>query len=49
MIIYKTVNYYIFFVPDKVFDKLLSIQPKALIQSKTTDSVFDHIEIWFTD
>ena len=38
------------FVPDKGFGKLLSMQPKALlIQSKTTDSIFDHIEIWFTD
>ena len=37
------------FVPDKAFGQLLSIQPKALIQSKTTDSIFDHIEICFTD
>ena len=37
------------FVPDKDFGQLLSIQPKALIQSKTTDSIFDHIEIWLTD
>ena len=37
------------FVRDKCFGQLLSIQPKALIQSKTTDSLFDHIEIWFTD
>ena len=33
------------FVPDNAFGQLLSIQPKALIQSKTTDSIFDHIEI----
>ena len=26
-----------------------NIQPKALIQSKTTDSIFDLIENWFTD
>ena len=37
------------FVPDNAFGQLLSIQPKALIQSKTTDSMFNHIEIWFTD
>ena len=37
------------FVPDNAFGQLLSIQPKALIQSKTTDSIFDHIEIWFND
>ena len=37
------------FVANNAFGQLLSIQPKALIQSKTTDSIFDHIEIWFTD
>ena len=37
------------FVPNKDFGQLLSVQPKPLIQSKTTDSIFDHIEIWFTD
>ena len=37
------------FVPDNTFGQLLSVEPKALIQSKTTDSIFDHIEIWFTD
>ena len=40
MIIYKTLF---------AFGPLLSIEPKALIQSETTDSIFDHIEIWFTD
>ena len=37
------------FAPNNVFGQLLSIQPKALIHSKTTDSILDHIEIWFTD
>ena len=37
------------FVPDKGFGQLLSIQAKALIQSRTTNSIFDHIKIWFTD
>ena len=37
------------FVPDKSFGQLLSVEPKELIQSKTTDSVFDYVEIWFTD
>ena len=37
------------FVPEKSFGELLVIEPKALIQSKMTDSVFDYIEIWFTD
>ena len=37
------------FVPNNAFGQLLSIQPKALIQSKTTESIFDYIEIWFTD
>ena len=31
------------------FGKLLSVEPKVLKQSKTTDSVFDYIEVWFTD
>ena len=37
------------FVPDKSFGQLLSIEPKALIESKTTKSVFDYVEIWITD
>ena len=37
------------FAPDKSFGQLLVLEPKALIQSKTTDSVFDYIEIWITD
>ena len=37
------------FVPGKSFGQLLSVQLKTLMQSKTTDFIFDHIEIWFTD
>ena len=37
------------FVPGNAFEQLLSIQPKALIQSKTIDYIFDHIAVWFTD
>ena len=37
------------FVPNKSFDQLLVIEPKALIQSKANDSVFDYVEIWITD
>ena len=37
------------FVPNNTFGRLLSVQPTVLIQSKTTDSVFDCIEIWLTD
>ena len=37
------------FAPDRSFGQLLVLEPKALIQSKTTDSVFDYIEIWITD
>ena len=37
------------FVPDKSFGQLFNIRPKELIQSKTTDSVFDCIEISITD
>ena len=34
---------------DKTFGKSLSIQPTVLIQSKTKDSIFDYIEIYFID
>ena len=37
------------FVPDKSFSQLLFVEPKALIQSKTTDYVFGYVEIWITD
>ena len=37
------------FVPTNVFGQLLSIELKELIRSKTTDSILDYIEIWFTD
>ena len=37
------------FVPDKDFGQLLVIRPTELIQSRTTDSTFDFIEIWITD
>ena len=37
------------FVPDQYFGKLISVKPPVLIQCKTTDSIFDYIEIWFTD
>ena len=37
------------FVPDQSFGKLISVKPPVFIQCKTTDSIFDHIEIWFTD
>ena len=33
------------FVPDKGFVQLIYIQPKALVQCKSTDSLFDYIEI----
>ena len=37
------------FVPSDDFGKLLFIEPNVLKQSKTTDSVLDCIEVWFTD
>ena len=37
------------FVPDQSFGKLISAKPPVFIQCKTTDSIFDYIEIWFTD
>ena len=36
------------FVPSDDFGKLLFVEPKLLKQSKTTYSVFDYIEFWFT-
>ena len=37
------------FVPNNSFGRLLSIQPRELIHAKTSNSIFDYLEIWFTD
>ena len=37
------------FVPDKRFGQLISVKPPVFIQCKTSDTIFDYIEIWFTD
>ena len=37
------------FVPDKKFGQLIFVKSPAFIQCKTSDSIFDYIEIWFTD
>ena len=37
------------FVPDKKFGQLISVKPPAFVQCKTSDTIFDYIEIWFTD
>ena len=38
------------FVPDQYFGRLISVKPPVLVQCKTIfDSIFDYIEIWFTD
>ena len=37
------------FVRNNTFGKLLSIEPKELIRTKTTNFIFDYIEIWFVD
>ena len=37
------------FVPDKMFVQLISVKPPIFIQCKTTDSIVNYIEIWFTD
>ena len=37
------------FVSNNGFGQLLSIQPQESIRSRTTDSIFDYTEIWFTD
>ena len=36
------------FVPDLSFGKLISVKPPVFIQCKTTDSIFDYIEIRFS-
>ena len=37
------------FVTDKKFGQLISVKPPVFIQCKTSDTLFDYIEIWFTD
>ena len=37
------------FVPDKIFEQLISVKPPMFIQCKTSDTIFHYIEIWFTD
>ena len=37
------------FVPDETFGQLISVKPPVFIQCKTRDTIFDYIEIWFTD
>ena len=37
------------FVPDKLFGQLISVKSPVFIQCKTSDALFDYIEIWFTD
>ena len=36
------------FVPDKRFGQLISVKSPVFIQCKTSDTIFDYIEIWFT-
>ena len=49
MLIYKTVNHYFFFAPNSRFGSLISITPQALKYCGTVDSIFEYIEISFTD
>ena len=37
------------FVPNKSFSQLLNILPKHFIFSKSLNSEFSYIEVWFTD
>ena len=37
------------FVPDKSFGQLISVKSPVFIQCKTSDTIVDYIEIWFTD
>ena len=48
MLICKTVNFF-FFVPNFRFGSLLSITPQVLKYCDTVDSIFDFIQISFTD
>ena len=33
------------FVPDKKFGQLIFVKPPVFIQCKTTDTIFDYIEV----
>ena len=37
------------FVSDKRFGQLIFVKPPVFNQCKTSDTIFDYIEIWFTD
>ena len=37
------------FIPNKLFGQLLNISPKNFLFSKTFNSEFLYIEVWFTD
>ena len=37
------------FVPDKQFDKLITIAPHSLTMLKTTNAEFRSIKVWFKD
>ena len=32
-----------------MFGQLISVKPPVFIQYKTSDTIFEYIEIWFTD
>ena len=34
---------------DKMLGQLIFLKPPVFIQCKTSDTIFDYIEIWFTD
>ena len=37
------------FVPDKQYGQLHVVEPKSLISLKAIGSIFNYIDIWFTD
>ena len=37
------------FVSDKKCGQLISVKSPVFIQCKTSDTIFDYTEIWFTD
>ena len=49
MIIYKNWKFLYEFVPDKMLGQLISVKLPVFIQCKASDTIFDYIEIWFTD
>ena len=46
---WQALKYLFTFVPDKQFEKLITIAPQRLTMLKTINAEFSFIEIWFID